>query len=83
MRIYYFSWLRQIIGKDVEDVELPTTITNAAEVMDYISSLSKDHEKAFLAREHIQMAIDKHYAKPEQSIKDASEIAFFPPVTGG
>ncbi|MFK7867593.1 MAG: molybdopterin converting factor subunit 1 [Alphaproteobacteria bacterium] len=83
MRVYYFAWLRHQIGVPYQDINLPDGVRTPNELMNYLCRLSSSHAKAFEAREHINIAIDKHYAGPRDPLQDAKEVAFFPPVTGG
>ena len=42
-----------------------------------------EFEAAFASPAAVRVAIDKVHARADASIANASEIAFFPPVTGG
>ncbi len=83
MKILYFAWVKDKIGKSSEDIDLPSHILDLEGLMDYLSSLSGGHAEAFQDKSQLRIAKDKQYALPAEKIGTAREIAFFPPVTGG
>lgn len=83
VKLVYFAWVRERIGKDEEDIELPDGVETIADLIAYLRSLDDGYEAAFQAPEVIRAALDKTHALHDQKIADAREIAFFPPMTGG
>ncbi len=83
MKILYFAWVRERIGKSQEDVQPPATITTVGELMDWLAHRGEEYAHAFADPKVIQAAIDRTHVKPEAAIAGAREIAFFPPMTGG
>lgn len=83
MKVLYFAWLRQTIGVAEETVAPPAAVGVAGELIDWLASRSPAHAAAFKDRGTIRIAIDQEFAEPGDSIRDAGEVAFFPPVTGG
>ena len=83
MRLRYFAWVRERIGKPEEDVELPADIKTVADLMQWLSGRGEEYGYAFENPKVIRAAIDKTHVQSGASIKDAREIAFFPPMTGG
>jgi molybdopterin converting factor subunit 1 len=83
MKILYFAWLRQHIGTVEETLIPPDDILTAGGLVDWLIQQSPGHATAFENRESVRIAIDQSFAEPEDSIVDANEVAFFPPVTGG
>ncbi len=83
MRIVYFAWLRERLNKTEEDVELPASVQTIGELMDWLKTRGEEYEYAFDNPKVIRAAIDKTHVRPEAKIAGASEIAFFPPMTGG
>ena len=82
MQVYYFSWVREKVGTGQEEIQ-----TNSNTVRDLIDELSLKGENytiAFSNLEHIKVAVDQVFVSDfNHPIKNAKEIAFFPPVTGG
>jgi len=83
MKIVYFAWLRERLDKTEEDVDLPSSVETIGDVMQWLKSRGEEYELAFDNPKVIRAAIDKTHVRPETKIAGASEIAFFPPMTGG
>ena len=82
MQIYYFSWVRERIGKSGEKID-----TEANTVSDLINELVKmgdNYSSAFSDLGDIKVAVDQVFVTDfSHSLEEAEEVAFFPPVTGG
>jgi molybdopterin synthase sulfur carrier subunit len=83
MKIIYFAWLRERLDKTEEEVELPSSVQTVGDLMQWLKSRGEEYELAFDNPKVIRAAIDKTHVRPEAKIAGASEIAFFPPMTGG
>jgi sulfur-carrier protein len=83
VRIVYFAWVRERIGRATEDVELPATAKTIADVIAWLTARGPEYAHAFERPTVIRAALDKVHAHASASIDGAKEIAFFPPVTGG
>ena len=83
LKLRYFSWVRERIGKPDEDIEVPVEITTITELMTWLASRGEEYAYAFENPKVIRAAINRTHVKPQTPIGKASEIAFFPPMTGG
>jgi molybdopterin synthase sulfur carrier subunit len=83
MKLRYFAWVRERVGKPEEDVELPATVKTVGDLMVWLGGRGEEYAHAFERRNVIRAAIDKTHVKPEAPVAGAREIAFFPPMTGG
>lgn len=83
MRILYFAWLRERLGKAEEAVEPPAGVATVADLMAWLAGRGEEYAYAFENPAVIRAAIDHAHARPEAPIAGAREIAFFPPMTGG
>jgi molybdopterin synthase sulfur carrier subunit len=83
MKLRYFAWVRERVGKAEEDVDVPGSIATVGELMTWLSARGEEYAHAFDNPKVIRAAIDKAHVKPQAAIGNASEIAFFPPMTGG
>jgi molybdopterin synthase sulfur carrier subunit len=79
----YFAWVREAIGRDGERLDPPADALTVAAALDWLSTLSDGHARAFTDRSRIRAAIDQVFAPLDAPITGAREIALFPPVTGG
>jgi sulfur-carrier protein len=77
--ILYFAWVRDAVGVGEEQMELPGGVVTVADLADW---LAKRHP-VFADRDRLRVAVDQVMARFDTDILQASEIAFFPPVTGG
>lgn len=83
MKLMYFAWVRERIGKAEETVELPAAVNTVGDLMSWLASRGEEYAHAFEAPRVIRAAIDHTHVRPDAAIAGAREIAFFPPMTGG
>jgi molybdopterin synthase sulfur carrier subunit len=83
MKIRYFAWVRERIGKTDEDVEPPPAVKTIGDLMTWLAARGEEYASAFENPRVIRAAIDRSHVRPEAAIAGAREIAFFPPMTGG
>jgi molybdopterin synthase sulfur carrier subunit len=83
MQLLYFARVREQIGLAAEDLALPADVTRVAALLDWLAARSPGHAAALADRSHIRVAVDQDFATPDTPLTGASEVAIFPPVTGG
>ncbi len=83
MKLLYFAWVRERIGKAEEDVAVPPSVSTVDELMTWLSGRGEEYAHAFENAKVIRAAIDKRHVKADTAIRGAREVAFFPPMTGG
>jgi len=83
MKLRYFAWVRERIGKPEEDIEPPVHVATVAELIAWLAGRGEEYAYAFENPKVIRAAINKSHVKPDTRIAGAGEIAFFPPMTGG
>jgi sulfur-carrier protein len=83
VKVRYFAWVRERIGKPEEDIELPASVLTVAELMNWLSRRGEEYAHAFENPKVIRAAIDRAHVKADAAVAGAREIAFFPPMTGG
>jgi molybdopterin synthase sulfur carrier subunit len=83
MKLIYFAWVRERIGKPDEEIDLPVGVRTIGDLMTYLSGRGEEYAYAFENQKVIRAAIDKTHVKSDAAIAGAREIAFFPPMTGG
>ncbi len=83
MRIVYFAAVRELVGLDGEDCDLPEHALTITDILDWLSKQGAQYETAFGNRAKLRFALDQQMAKPGSAIAGAHELAIFPPVTGG
>ena len=83
MKLVYFAWVRERVGKTDEDVEVPESIGTVADLVRWLKGRGEEYGYAFENEDVVRAAIDHVHARPDAAIAGAREIAFFPPMTGG
>jgi len=83
VRVLYFAWLRERVGRAEEALPLPAGIATVGALMAWLQERDPAHAAAFANSRLVRVAVNQEFADPDAPIGDGDEIAFFPPVTGG
>jgi molybdopterin synthase sulfur carrier subunit len=83
MKLRYFAWVRERVGKTEEDIDVPAGVGTVGELIGWLADRGEEYAYAFENPKVIRAAIDRAHVRPDTPIKGAGEIAFFPPMTGG
>jgi molybdopterin synthase sulfur carrier subunit len=83
VKILYFAWVRERVGKAEETVEPPAGIATVGDLMGWLAGRGEEYAHAFDNPKVIRAAIDRTHVKAGAAIAGAREVAFFPPMTGG
>jgi molybdopterin synthase sulfur carrier subunit len=83
MKILYFAWIRERVGKPEEVVEPPASVATVSDLVEWLGTRGEEYAHAFQNKGIVRAAIDRVHARPEAKIDGAREIALFPPMTGG
>jgi sulfur-carrier protein len=83
VKILYFAWVRERVGKAEETVEPPSVVATVGDLMGWLAGRGEEYAYAFDNPKVIRAAIDRAHVKANTAIAGAREIAFFPPMTGG
>jgi molybdopterin synthase sulfur carrier subunit len=83
VKLLYFAWVRERVGKTDEVVELPSGIRTVGDVVTWLAGRGEEYAHAFENPKVVRAAIDRTHVRSEATVAGAREIAFFPPMTGG
>ena len=83
VKLLYFAWLREKVGKAEEIVDLPAGVVTIADLTAWLRDRGPEYAEAFARPGVVRAAIDKKHVQLVAPIVGAREIALFPPVTGG
>lgn len=83
MKLRYFAWVRERIGKAEEEIELPGGVATVGDLLAWLRERGEGYAAALRHPESIRVAIDQEHAAHVDRIAGAREIALFPPMTGG
>lgn len=79
--VLYFAWVRERIGAPREQIE--TSATTVADLIAELRQIDEHHAFAFSDLSAIRVAVDQELVNHDAPLGNASEVAFFPPMTGG
>ncbi len=78
--IRYFASVREALGGG-ETVETQAATLSA--LRDELIARGQPHAGALARGKAVRMALDQVMSNESAALRDGSEVAFFPPVTGG
>jgi sulfur-carrier protein len=83
MKLVYFAWVRERIGKPEEEIDLPETVKTVADLLQFLKARGEEYATALQVPKVIRVAINQEHVEHDDLIAGAREIALFPPMTGG
>ena len=83
MKVLYFAWVRENVGKSEETLALPETLKTVSDLISFLSAKDDGYQEAFKDPSRLRAAINQTFVPLDHDLGGAEEIAFFPPVTGG
>lgn len=83
VRVLYFASLRERLGCESEEFELPEGIADVADLLAHLRQRGGDWSAALAADETLLVARNQEMAGLDTQIEDGDELGVFPPVTGG
>ena len=82
IHLRYFASLRETLGVDNEQVELPDGVENVAALTRWLQGRDERWHSA-LSNPQLLVAVNQEIMPADTSVHNGDEIAWFPPVTGG
>ena len=83
MKVLYFAWVRERVGKPEEEIDPPAEVATVGQLVEWLARRGDEYAHAFSNPKVIRAALDRTHVKPDATLAGAREIAFFPPMTGG
>jgi molybdopterin synthase sulfur carrier subunit len=83
VKLLYFAWVRQKVGRGEEEMALPAGVKTVADLIAHLHGHGGGYADAFADTKRIRAAVNQEHVGFDASVRDEDEIAFFPPVTGG
>ena len=81
VQVRYFASVREALGTGSESVE--TDAPTLAALRDELLARGEPYAAALARGKAVRMALDQLMSQEDAALHDGSEVAFFPPVTGG
>ena len=79
--VRYFASVREAVGQGVEQVY--TSADSLAALRDELIARGPAYAEALSRGRSVRMALNQVMVEESAALADGSEVAFFPPVTGG
>lgn len=83
MKILYFSWIKDKVGKTHEEIQIKDNIKTIDDLINLLKNSDKNYEEVFKDPSSIKVSINMETADFKDQINNNDEVAFFPPMTGG
>ena len=83
VKVLYFASVREKLGRDAEEIELPAGVATVAGLRSHLSARGGAWADALAESRLLRAAVNQDMSNPAAAIKAGDEVAFFPPVTGG
>ena len=83
MKLLYFAWVRQKIGRGEEIVDPPSSVRTVGDLAAWLVARGQGYAEALADLKRVRVAVNQEHANFAAPVEAGDEIAFFPPVTGG
>ena len=83
MKLRYFAWVRERIGRPEEDLEPPAEVATVGDLLTWLKGRGPEYEHALAEASVIRVAVDQVHVQRTAPLAGAREVALFPPMTGG
>ena len=81
INVRYFASVREALGTGSETME--TDAPDLAALRDELIARGEPHASVLARGRAVRMALDQIMSGEDAALREGSEVAFFPPVTGG
>ena len=83
MKLLYFAWVRERIGRPEEELDVPATVTTTTALVEWLKGRGPEYAYALAEPAAVRVAVDRVHAGRDAPLAGAREVAIFPPMTGG
>jgi sulfur-carrier protein len=83
IEVLYFARLREVFGREREQVELPGNVQDVAGLTAWLRNRGETWERELAPGRPVRIAVNQDMAAADTPVGNGDEVAFFPPVTGG
>lgn len=83
MKLLYFAWVRQKIGRSEECFPLPEGVSTIGALVGALCARGDGYTEAFGDPARLRAARNHEHVDFAAPVSEDDEVAFFPPVTGG
>ena len=83
IQLRFFASVREALGVTQESVTVPESVTTVGEVRVFLQQRGGVWASALAAEKPLRTAVNHSMCDADTALAEGSELAFFPPVTGG
>ena len=83
LELRFFASLREVLGASQEIIEIPETVKTVSQLRAYLIMRGGVWAEALAEGRPLRCALNQTMVDANTTLIDGSEVAFFPPVTGG
>jgi sulfur-carrier protein len=83
VEILYFANVREAVGRARERVDLPASVQTAGQLRSWLRERGGAWAEQLAETRAVRIAVNQIMVAAEAPLSGATEVAFFPPVTGG
>ena len=83
MLLVYFARVREAVGFDAEERELPPELQTVGDCVMWLAAQGANYAAAFADPSRLRFALDQQMVREDAVLENVTELAIFPPVTGG
>ena len=83
MKLLYFAWVRERMGRAEEEVAFPPDVATVRDLIGWLEDRDEGGRLAFTDPRVIRAAADQEHVPLDHPLAGVREMALFPPVTGG
>jgi len=83
LTLSFFASIRETIGRGGNEMELPESVGNVRQLVDYLISQEADALAVLADEGQVLVAVNQTVVDRSHPLNGNEEVAFFPPMTGG
>ncbi|HEX2431371.1 MAG TPA: molybdopterin converting factor subunit 1 [Aestuariivirgaceae bacterium] len=83
MKVLYFAWVRERLGRSSEEIAVPPELETIRDLVVWLRDRDEEGRLAFADLRVIRAAADQEHVPLDHPLAGITELALFPPVTGG
>lgn len=80
IRVLYFAAVRELVGKDDEELDVPASVTTIGALAAHLPSV---HEILAGRMTSVRLARNETFATNDERLEEGDVVALIPPVAGG
>jgi sulfur-carrier protein len=83
VKVLYFAWLRERLGRSEEEVTPPPEVVTVGDLIQWLRDHDESADLAMQKPELVRAALDAKLVDHDTPLGAAGVVALFPPMTGG